>query len=385
MREAGLQEEAATIRDKGYWLLLCVTVVMLTRQMQLRDYNYFLVGATAGIAFLGWSVIAYKIVSLSFTYFVLCFLLGLMSGAGVSDALRFLAILLFTLSAFLFKPHDQTPKKLLIAIGLVQAGVVIGIGGYLGVIQDASVAAAIRVWANDVLQMGDVYSFNGVYYRVQLIGNALLPFFFCLTLHFRNEGKWMVLSCGIFTIALIFAGNLTYWAASAAYTLYEFRSYLRNPLVALIAIVGIFFVTSSAIVTESTSAKFSEDDGSAGIRVDQISVILDRMERHPYGAIFGFGLGQRIPDGQFRNYSEYLYIELQAAYVFYQIGLIGMTLYALSFVGLAYKCLNDESRPILFAYIFASISNPYIFDSNQVFVTAFLSALSVTRSNREFQ
>ena len=56
---------------------------------------------------------------------------------------------------------------------------------------------------------GDVYTYNGVFWRIQLKGNALLPFAFFVSWIYLSSFKRYLIS-SLFLVALILAGNFAF-------------------------------------------------------------------------------------------------------------------------------------------------------------------------------
>ncbi|MFA0526382.1 polymerase, partial [Vibrio sp. 10N.222.52.C3] len=69
------------------------------------------------------------------------------------------------------------------------------------------------------------------------------------------------------------------------------------------------------------------DSSSLGTRFDQAYALMQGLTRNYYNIFFGQGLGSKLyMVTPVRDYSSFIYYELQSIYIFYQIGIVGFFL-----------------------------------------------------------
>jgi hypothetical protein len=230
---------------------------------------------------------------------------------------------------------------------------------------------------------GDVYSFDGLYYRVQLVGNALLPLLFMIALWRIDRGpayRWVAV---ISLVALLAAGNLTYLLTAAIAAGIRFRAVLSRPgwgrwVIGLLIACGCIY--GATAIQEAVERKFDGTDSSMGVRFDQIDAALEQAGDSPVTLLLGAGLGAPFPDGRERDYSRYQYIELQTLYLLYQLGIVGMLVYTTTLISLTRRAMSRTARTIFWLYVLSGITNPYLLDSNQIAATLLLLHLFPLRT-----
>ncbi|WP_298231555.1 hypothetical protein [uncultured Azohydromonas sp.] len=304
-----------------------------------------------------------------------------LAGRDVADAMRFFIVLLATILAFNVRPRTISQPWALAPVAL-QCVLITALSVGLGVMQDPLVAGTVREMAIENA-WGDVYSFDGIYYRVQVIGNALIPLLFMVCLWERKKRFFHKAGLLVSALGLVAAGNLTYFIVAALALALRYRSLLARQwllLFLLIPLMAVSAIIFSGDAQEIIDRKFEGSDSSMGVRFDQVDAAQRSFENSPASLVFGAGLGARFPDGKERNYSEFLYIELQALYVTYQIGILGMLLYMLTVAWCVRRRLNMEGRSIFWLYMLSGITNPYILDTNQIVMTMLLVHLFPART-----
>jgi len=353
---------------------LFVATFLLTRQTQVDALN----GLGAPWALL--ITIAYLRVDSSWqlmipmlVYASTSLVASLAAGHEAGNVLRFYVITIGTLLAFWVRPRRISAGVALLPL-VFQAMIVSGVSLYLGYARDDDLAAGVRTYILST-DWGDIYSFDGIYYRVQLIGNALLPFLFLVALWKYREGRFFRWVTYISFIGVIAAGNLTYSIVIALGILIHARVWLRRHVIkwfALIAAVCIGTVAFWGDIDEIVTRKFDGSDSSMGIRFDQVDVAIRAWEESPAILVVGAGLGAPYPNGKERDYSQYQYIELQALYLLIQLGLVGMLIYVATMILAARSFLSPDGRIIFWLYVLSGATNPTIFDTNQIVATIIL-------------
>jgi len=356
---------------------LFIATFLLTRQIQIDALNGL--GAPwallVTVAFLrverSWQLLIPMVLYASTSV-----LASLAAGHDAANVLRFYVITIGTLLAFCVRPSRISAGTALLPL-VFQALIVSAVSLYLGYARDDDLAAGVRAYILST-EWGDIYSFDGIYYRVQLIGNALLPFLFLVALWKYREGRFFRWVAYISFVGVIAAGNLTYSIVIAIGILIHARAWLRRHAIkwfALIAVACIGTVAFWGDIDEIVTRKFDGSDSSMGIRFDQVDAAVKVWGESPAILIVGSGLGAPYPDGKERDYSQYQYIELQALYLLIQLGLVGMLIYVATMILATASFLNADGRIIFWLYVLSGATNPTIFDTNQIVATIILVCL----------
>ena len=300
-------------------------------------------------------------------------LASMVIGNDPADALRFFIITLGTLLAFYIRPDAISPGLALLPLA-VQAALIAAVSIGLGVAQDVELATLIRAWILDTT-WGDIYSFDGIYYRVQLIGNALVPLLFLISLWCYRQARFYRIVAVLSLIGVLATGNLTYaLVAGIALFIRGWRFVLGNVVVRSLAVLAlcVAVILTWNAANETLNRKFDGSDSSMGIRFDQVDAAVNAWRESPTRFFFGAGLGAKFPDGRERNYSEFQYIELQALYLLVQLGVAGMVVYLVALFFSARHFLDADGRCIFWLYVLSGATNPTILDTNQIIATMLL-------------
>jgi hypothetical protein len=358
-------------------IALFIATFLVTRQTQIPAVSG-LAAPWALLVTLAWlrRVPSLAMLAPMLAYGFLSMLASLVAGRDPGNVVRFFAVTTGTLLAVWFKPAAISVRWTLLPIAL-QAVAIIVISVGLSVLQDPELASTVRLYAL-AANWGDIYSFDGVYYRVQIIGNALVPLLFLIAVWRWDQGRYYRAMAVLSLLGILAAGNLTYLlVAVAAVLLRHARPLMRHPLVRMLLAAGIAIgcVFAWNAIDEVIERKFEGSDSSMGVRFDQIDVAQAKLTDSPAALLFGTGLGASFPDGRERNYSEYQYIELQSLYLFLQLGVVGMSIYLVTLVLGTRRFLDSDGRRIFWLYMLCGATNPYILDTNQIIATLLLVCL----------
>jgi len=375
--------------------LFFLVTLFLTRGVPLKPYSVIM-----NMSILLFIIFNYKYIlnsiqkkiivkSFLFVTFVII-LLGIFysiyMGNEISLIIRFFMIIVLVLLSYLVKPKKQYISLFIFLITL-QALFIILFEIYLVSSFDIKSYYPIRAFFQ-AKAWGDVYTLNGVIWKIQLLGNALLPFaLFVSTIYY--SGKKRITFILIFLIAIFCAGNFAFiLAISLFFTLYYFYSkrwtiqkIIINGISSfiLIAIISIPLYTylGDVIVTKAIS--------SNPIRIDQANVLIDDMSKDISTILFGQGLGNKIDiKTQWRDYSNSIYYELQSLYIMNQVGILFFILFILLNILLSIYFIKYKLLLIAYgSYIFYALFNPYFLDTNHIVVVIVLISLKKVLDERK--
>jgi hypothetical protein len=224
---------------------------------------------------------------------------------------------------------------------------------------------------------GDVFTYNGWFYRIQIKGNALLPVAFFIS--FFSEISHKKLIRGILLVSCVFAGNIAYLIAIFFFlVVYSLKTQSLNILFKRFLILSIMLLISLVPIYKYFIKDTIElkSDSSLPTRTDQINVLMDDMTEKSFYIAFGRGLGHTIEKvTSFRDYRGDVYFELQSLYILNQIGVLGFTFFFLYNVYISFRLFNVWLIFIYGCYILYAFTNPYIFDTNHVVVILILNSI----------
>ena len=363
-----------------YRFLFVFCVFLSTRQLPINLYFQGLTFVVPACMFAGLlaSVHNQKNIVLAalfmFTLLVSAFWAGVL-GNDPSNIFRFYSILMCVGLAPMLPSIGMKVYGISIFLLLIQGVVVIFLSLKLTLGSDSEYHILRYFFKSNSL--GDVYTFDGVFYRVQLLGNALLPLGFMLS---YSRYRWIIrsdlkgrLALFIFGLAIVFAGNLTYYLILLSFIfvfefLYTPKSKALINLFVISLLVVCFFLINYDSISAYWLSKFRNDTSSMGIRFQQIGHLISSCYGSAIKPLLGSGLGAYI-DGEIngRVYKDQIYYEFQWLYILIQTGPIIFIILLFSHLMLLMSKANKVFVVYVF-YILSAITNPYIFDSNHFVV-----------------
>ncbi|MEQ5141471.1 hypothetical protein [Proteus vulgaris] len=317
-------------------------------------------------------------------YISLLLALSLVNSNDINMLPRFL-IILFLINFVLLLPFYKTNLTTAFNLALsIQAIFLISFEIYLILFFSGKDYTIIRQFFLSH-NLGDVYTYSGYFFRIQIIGNALMPFAFMVSyFKFRVEnGKFLFVI--LYFFACVIAANLMFLIAISLYiplieiikSKARIKLSIRNFLIFLLILI--FFPFIIEIIYNNILLKLiGGESSSLGTRFDQINALMIGLADSYYNLLFGQGLGSKLNIiTTVRDYRAFIYYELQSLYILYQIGFLGfLSLIVLHSYLFLYICKNKFIILIYCMYIFYAITNPYIFDTTQVIVLIYLVSLS---------
>lgn len=313
-------------------------------------------------------------VSILITYLCFNLIWGVIHDfSNTLNGLRFFIILLLiTISPFIKGHHSYV--RIFLGFSVLQAVFIIFVEAVLLLNND--IAAPLRGY---VLQnnWGDIYTLNNVFYKIQLKGNALLPFALMVCLENPKKTTFNKIKVTILFFAILIAGNFAFYLGLIIYiilTIFKWK-YLRlnNFKIVPLIIIIVLLIISPYIITQLSQIIQTKALESNPIRIDQAYGLFQDLGSN---VIQGNGLGNTIDyKSTYRDYSGNLYFELQLLYIFNQIGIIGILLLTLTQYIISKKQFTARGQLIYFAYALYGFFNPYIIDTNHIIVLIILASL----------
>ncbi|EJG7542211.1 O146 family O-antigen polymerase [Escherichia coli] len=301
---------------------------------------------------------------------------------------RFYIILILIIVSYYAAIKSISYINIFIFLAVTQAFVIIGLEAFMFLNFRFSDYSAIRNYFIDN-QFGDIYTYNGFFYHIQIKGNALLLFSYMISFYLYNKtnNKLYLLSSMFLALAVLFCGNLAFYITFLIHAfiflfLRKARTYNQLLLKVFIFLItfGVFISCSGMeYLVKAYELKFQGANfSSMGTRFDQFNVLIDDLFENVLTALVGQGLGNIINvQTAVRNYSDYIYYELQAVYFLNQLGVLLFLLFVIINVILTLKFIKPiELRIVYMLYILYALVNPYMLDTNHVVVVFILVSLS---------
>ncbi|EEQ2504247.1 O146 family O-antigen polymerase [Escherichia coli] len=301
---------------------------------------------------------------------------------------RFYIILALIIVSYYAAIKSISYINIFIFLAVTQAFVIIGLEAFMFLNFRFSDYSAIRNYFIDN-QFGDIYTYNGFFYHIQIKGNALLLFSYMISFYLYNKtnNKLYLLSSMFLALAVLFCGNLAFYITFLIHAfiflfLRKARTYNQLLLKVFIFLITFgVFISYSGIeyLVKAYELKFQGANfSSMGTRFDQFNVLIDDLFENVLTALVGQGLGNIVNvQTAVRNYSDYIYYELQAVYFLNQLGVLLFLLFVIINVILTLKFIKPiELRIVYMLYILYALVNPYMLDTNHVVVVFILVSLS---------
>lgn len=377
---------------------LCLVVFLVSRHFPLGDRS-LIMNAMLLLFFLlslgqiSKFIVADKPVLLLIALLSMHALYSITLGNDVSVVFRFYSVLLLVILAYYAHIKSKYFWSLVVWIYLLHAFIIIGIAITLAIIFGSEGSAIVRNYFS-AQGHGDVYTFGNLFYRVQIKGNALLPVMFMLCFHlwYCTRTKWYAFCCLVFFVGTVFAGNFAFLIALTFFlvtyyllnirTIKQFKAYILSVVLGLVAfiLIGVNYVISTL------EKKSGAANSSLGLRQEQVELLLQDLNTSTVELLFGRGLGNMLHyKSMFRNYTDAIYYEVQAAYILNQTGLILFSLFSFLCTLLAFKKFGQNVFILIFlSYVMYAITNPYIFDTYHVLVVVLISSVASMFRNNQF-
>lgn len=319
------------------------------------------------------------------TFIIFSFIILCLTGYSIINEnvygfiFRFL-IILWSICACYYIKLNEKAIKILFIFTFLQCFVIIGFEIFILFFSNDTLNSGIRTFFLNK-GWGDIYTLNGVYYKIQILGNAILPFVYMLSFVYPIfPSKYTLIYRIIFFVSILLSGQFAFLIAIVSFHIYNFyRTVHNNKQLIYSTYLFIVIILSSSI----PAYKYVKDtlemkkDESTAIRIEQTNLLINDLNSNFGTILFGKGIGNTLKkQTHFRDYTDNVYFELQTIYILNQLGIIFFTLFILYNIHLAFK--HIKYKELLFIYLFYicyAITNPYIFDTNHIVVILTLSTI----------
>lgn len=299
---------------------------------------------------------------------------------NISYIIRFTLIILFIGMAYFIKLPSKAICQALAIVSLIYCVALIIGELYLFLFFDNSLLPTLR---HEVIShnIGDIYPKYGSFYAIQLVGTAALPFIFMLSFVCNLFKSKILIKRLLLLLGVIIAGNFGFIVAIAIFlVLFYFptKLSLRKWLNRLAIILLCFIAISRPAYNFVCDTLEKKKDVSNATRIEQASILIDDMTENWGTTIMGKGLGNTVDKvGKFRDYRDNQYFELQSLYFLNQLGIIPFVLFFFWNLYLTFKYIPLwRFKLVYLCYVIYAVTNPYIFNTNQIVVVITLISLS---------
>ena len=364
-----------------------IIVFILTRHIPFRNYSILGNIALLILLFINFP----KNKSFYIFTFINFLLIGysLIIENNINFIIRF-SIVLFSICACYYITLNKTALRILFYLSFIQCLFIISFEIFMLSLPDNNSYSAIRHLFLDN-GWGDIYKFsqNGLFYKIQVLGNAIIPYVYMLSyLHSIFPLKYKLIFRIIFFIASILSGQFAFIIAIGIFHIFFFFKNVKNNK-QLIYTSFLFLLLSSLsfipIYNYINNTLERKKDVSNAIRIEQKNLLMEDLSDNVTTLFLGKGLGNTLTkQTKFRDYTDNIYFELQTIYILNQLGILFFTLYILYNVYLAVIFIKYKDLLIVyFCYVIYAVTNPYIFDTNQIVVILTLTTISNIRSRQK--
>lgn len=375
------------IQNNLLLLLFILIVLFLTRQVPFNSYSFIM-----NISLILFFIFNYRYILININkdkilkqlFFLtigislLMIFYSLYLENEPSLIIRFYLIIVLIFLAYFVKPDKKYINIFIFFIG-IQALFLICFEIYLMANFSIDTYYPIRhFFLNN--NWGDVYTYNGIIWKIQLKGNALLPFAFFISMVYYKGFKRSLIA-GLFFVATLLAGNFAYILGIILF-LGLYYIYSKRWTIQKIVLNGFIGIILTIVLFNPTYNYFSnvveqKSGDSNSTRIDQTNVLVENMNKNLVTILFGQGLGNTVDvKTEWRDYSGAIYYELQAFYIMNQSGILFFTFFILINILLAYYMFKYKLLFIVYAsYIFYALFNPYFLDTSHIVVIIILLSL----------
>lgn len=350
--------------------LFFIVLFILTRQVPFSSYSFISNIAIIILLLLLINSNRNSIVSISYIslWLSVLFIYSLFSGNEATLIIHFMIAIILLLSSNFAQNIPKIFLQIFFILVTLQSLFLIFMELVLNIFYTPSSYLILREIFIDK-GWGDLYTYNDFFYRIQVKGNALIPFAFFLT--FIKEVKFSLkynkFHRFIAFAGICIAGNFAFWISTfiflVGYSIFFGKNRILNAIIVLITVIlaaGYIF----HYVTDVLSRKVD----SLGTRGDQFFVLISGLTDNINHFTFGNGLGSTLSvRTSFRDYTGDIYFELQGVYYIYQLGILNSLIFFGLMFYLAFKKIFYKDLLFIYiVYLTYAVSNPYFLDTNHI-------------------
>ena len=298
----------------------------------------------------------------------------MLEGNNFFQIIKFLSIFIFLNLIFFFRKLNDA-QKIFVFISSLQAIFVVAFELYMILNFNENNYQHIRHFVNEI-GIGDVYTFNGYFWSIQLMGNAILPI--GLFLGLSSACKMSILEMArsiILFLSCICSGHLAFIFAIFAFFFFKIGVSRKVVNISLFFLICGFFL--ALLNTHDFSDRKNE---SIEIKSEQLYslgkyLIPTNLTEMLFGKRLGYKIGLQTTN---RDYSQNYFVEMQWLYAASQVGLICFVFIIFIHLFLIHINLNKNQKIIYFCYLLYGATNPYCFDSFHVITLYTINSLCPT-------
>ncbi len=374
------------VKDVCWWAIN----IILVGTAVLIKFTILSNVALLALFILSWKIFTQKEKRMSI-YFCIGLLLfssySIVNGNNISLIIRFALIVLFLGLAYFIKLSKKVICNALITTSLVYCCLLLAGEIYLLFFFNKSFLPTLR-YEIISLGIGDIYPKYGSFYAIQLVGTAALPFIFMLSFVYRLFYSKILVKRALLLLGIIIAGNFGFLVAISVFLFtlcfpirLTIRRWFNYFVISCIGVVILLPIATDFIYKTIEQKK----EVSNAIRVEQATFLIEDFTETPISTLFGKGLGNTIDiKGHFRDYRNNQYFELQSLYFLNQLGIIPFIVFILWNLYLTYKYIPiGRFKLVYLCYVIYAITNPYIFNTNQIVVIISLVSLCNNYKNNK--
>ncbi|WP_010113561.1 hypothetical protein [Acinetobacter sp. P8-3-8] len=357
-------------RNVVYSFLFFIVFFIITRQVPFSDYSLI---SNIAVLILVFGMVAYNrlnLVNISLVSLWLCILVqySLFKGNEFSLILHFMLAILLLITSNFVENIPKTILKIFFILISIQSFFLIVMEIVLNVFYTQSSYLLLREYFLD-RGWGDLYTYNGYFYRVQVKGNALIPIAFYLTFikEVKEYIKYIKVHRILAFIGICIAGNFAFWISTALFVVGYSLFFGKNKAIKSIIIFGAIILMSSYLINYILEVLLRKGD-SLGTRSDQYNILINGLTNNIANFIFGNGLGSTLlVRTSFRDYTGDIYFELQSVYYIFQLGILNAIIFFSLMCYFALKKIYYKDLLFIYAvYVSYAISNPYFLDTSHI-------------------
>lgn len=312
---------------------------------------------------------------------------------NISLAVRFYSILVLMLAVF-FLPAKKIYVNLFIIFAVLHSVFLILFEIYILVFGGPDFAEFIRAKVMN-MGMGDIYTYNSYFYRIQIKGNPILPIAFIISLFAIQSKQIKIAVASLLFVGTIVAGNLAFilaivfffgmYGAILFFLNKKVAAFFKNlfanrkRVIMLVSISSLIIIAGAIVIFPYLNEVLVRKmEVSIPTRFDQVSHLIKDLSESPITLLFGQGFGNIIyVISDYRDYRNAYYFELQTIYILNQVGVLYFTLFVITKITFIIKFWRNKYIYLIYlSYALYAFTNPYLFDTTNILVLIVVNSLS---------